>query len=125
MANGHGGARPNSGPNPSWLKEECGRIIDKYKLVERLGLIASGAEIMQPVFSSGEVIPIPAKLSDQLEAKKMLLDRWAGKPTQGLEVTGADGREFNAGTTRDLSAAIEVLAGAIADKTKERTGNPT
>lgn len=83
-----GGKRANAGRKPDWLKEQTRNIIDREKLIDRLALIASGKDIPQPI-ANGEVIPIPAPVSEQRKAILDLIERGYGKVTQ--PVSGDDG----------------------------------
>ncbi len=83
-----GGAREGSGRPSDWLREKCGEIIKKKKLIEFLGDVAAGEDVEQQINQNGEVLNVPASVKDRLKAYELLADRWAGKPTQALEVGG-------------------------------------
>lgn len=85
-----GGARPNSGPNPDWLKEKCQRIIEKRKLIEFLADVADG-KYTERVFAPGAGEMFVQKSCDaetRMKAIGMLLERGYGKPAQALDVKG-------------------------------------
>lgn len=83
---GPGGARPGSGRPPEKLKQMCRSIVDKYKLVQKLGKIANGQNVDRVVTDIGKVIKVPASVNNQISATTELLDRGYGKPNQIIEV---------------------------------------
>lgn len=88
---GHGGSRPGAGRDPDWIKTYTRGIVEKKKLIDRLGLIAEGGDILQPL-NNGEVVPIPAPVSEQRKAIIDLIERGWGKVTQPLEHSGEIGK---------------------------------
>lgn len=76
--------KPGKSGNPSGISEEVLRIRAMArkacpKIIERL------IEI-----SNDPLVP----LKEQMMAHQMLLDRGLGKPHQGLEITGAEGKDL-------------------------------
>lgn len=99
-----GGAREGAGRPLDWLKEQTRDIIRKDKLVERLGLIASGKDIPQPL-SNGEVVPIPAPVAEQRKAILDLLERGYGKVETTIELNDVTQRP----NREELEAALAVI----------------
>lgn len=79
IGNVYGGPRENAGRPKEWLKEKCRTIVDKKKLVEFLGDVASGKRIEQVVTADGVEIQVPAAIKERLKAVEMLLNRGYGK----------------------------------------------
>ena len=80
---GHDGS--NAGRPSNDFKQYCQGILEKYNLVERAGLIASGADIEQVINKEGEVIKVPAPISVQMNAIEYITERAHGKSTQTIE----------------------------------------
>lgn len=76
-----GGKREGAGRPPDWLKKKCASIIDKKKLVEFIGRVASGDETEPHVIKEGDIIDCAPSIHDRLKAVEMLMDRGFGKPT--------------------------------------------
>jgi hypothetical protein len=76
-----GGARPGAGQPEKAFREMCQGIVTKKMLADRLTKIATGEDIDQPL-SNGEIVPLPAPVSEQRKAILDLLDRAYGKPIQ-------------------------------------------
>lgn len=84
---GHKGA---GGRPPDWLKAKCTKIIDKKKLIEFLGDVASG-ESVETVYrydhNAQRVKEIcPASIKDRIRAVEILLERGYGKVEQPLSL---------------------------------------
>ncbi len=73
------------GRNPDWLKKKCALIVDRNKLIEFLGDVASG--------KYKDKVPYvrPVRVEIRLKAIEMLLDRGFGKPSQDVGVSGEIG----------------------------------
>lgn len=88
---GKGGAKPNAGRNPDWLREKCRAIFEKEKLAEFMGDVAAGKEFPQLATSEGEVLSLPPSLKDRRAATEWLAERGFGKVAQELQHTGQGG----------------------------------
>lgn len=86
------GNKGGSGRPPDWLKEHCRGIVDKLKLIERLGKIGSGANVDSTTTIDGRIVPIPAPMTAQVKAIQELLDRGFGRPDQSIGLTDGEGR---------------------------------
>ncbi len=65
-----------------WFIERCAEILDKEKLVEFVGRVASGKEQDHRISRVATVVKIPVSIHDRLEAFKMLAEWGIGKPIQ-------------------------------------------
>jgi hypothetical protein len=85
---GKGGAKPGAGRPPELLKKLCREIVDKHKLVHKLGRIAKGDRMDQVVTPNGEELKVPPSVKNQIAATVELLDRGYGRPNQTVEIQG-------------------------------------
>lgn len=65
----------------------CRAIVEKHKLVEKLGKIANGEDIEQVVTQNGECLKVPASVKNRIAATTELLDRGYGRPNQTIEIS--------------------------------------
>lgn len=75
---GHGGARPGSGRPPNWFKERCKELGYTIDTPELWAKVAQGIQIHKD---------LPLKMSDVIEASKLLTEYGEGKAFQPSEVT--------------------------------------
>lgn len=87
---GPGGARPGSGRPLGYFKQLASETLKKHHLIERLGRIADGEDLLQVATNQGEALPLPATVSNQLRATELLLNRADGMPKNELEIVGED-----------------------------------
>ena len=98
-ANPGGGKKGNKGGGrtPEALKILCKNILEKRKLIEKLGDIASGDPIVPALGAFGPIkdkkgnqVYVAAPIKTQVEAIFGLMDRGYGKPTQQVESSSFD-----------------------------------
>lgn len=99
------GGNPRSGRPLNWVREFAQEVTRKDKLIERLAIIATGQDIPQPI-SNGEVIPIPAPVSEQRKAILDILAYGFGKPEQSIELGESSDRRPSA---EELLAICQLL----------------
>jgi hypothetical protein len=109
------------GPKPNWLKEKCREIVETNELVEFLGDVATGKNVEQVVTDQGEVIRVPAPVSERRRAIQELMDRGWGKPVQGMEVSGIDGDPLPGISAESIRGITEALRQRIAGGTGEKS----
>lgn len=109
MANGHGGARPNSGRPTAEFLRRAAEIGDPIKILQLYWDVATGKDMEQVVTDAGESIATPAQVKDRLKAGELYLDRVIGKVPQGVEVSDPNGDPLFGVPT----AAIVELAQAL------------
>lgn len=107
---GPGGAQPNAGRPPDWLRQECQKHAPK--LIEFLANVANGKDVEQAVGAEGEVISVPAAVRDRIKATEILLNRGYGLPNQPL--TGPDGESLNLIPTDAVSELAQALRSRLA-----------
>jgi hypothetical protein len=91
LANGHGGARPNSGRPSTEFLERAKQIGDPIQILQLYWDVATGKDMEQVVTDAGESIATPAQVKDRLRAGELYLDRVIGKVPQGVELSDPDG----------------------------------
>ena len=109
------GGQPGAGRPLNWVKELARDIVRKDKLLERLAIIARGEDIPQPI-SNGEVISIPAPVSEQRKAILDIVERGFGKVEQGIEIT------HNDESRPSTDALIATITALRAELDASRTG---
>ena len=77
MANGHGGARPNSGRKPQTFKAMFDAAAKKVCTADKMEQILNAT--------------MEAALNGDVAAQKLFYDRLLGKVTDKVEVTGENG----------------------------------
>ena len=93
-----GGKRNGAGRKPDWFKEKCASILERKKLIDFVGRVASGEETEQKVVvvrdgneAHTEVEEVRASIHDRLYAFEMLANWGVGKPAQTMALTNPDG----------------------------------
>ena len=111
---GHGGARVGAGRPPNWFKERC----------KELGYTIDTPEMWAKVASGEQIHPkLPLKMSDVLEASRLLTEYGEGKALQTSEVKLNDARpeasaiERSIRDTQDAIKRIESIIGSSANGT--------
>lgn len=86
---GKGGAKPGAGRTPEWLAQKCQKIIEKHKLIDFLGELASG-KYTEVVIVNDKKTKMRRSASGEvrLKALAMLTDRGFGKAPENLTVAG-------------------------------------
>lgn len=88
LKGGKKGNKGGSGRPSDWLREKCEGIIEKKKLIEWLGNVASGESVDTRIVFDEDNVPhhekLPAAIKDRLRAMEMLSDRAWGKAAQML-----------------------------------------
>lgn len=79
------------GRKPGWIRAECARLVDEYKLIELMGKIAAGKIKDHKMTKDGVVVEIEASLTDRQRAMEYLIDQSEGKAPQNMALTGGDG----------------------------------
>jgi hypothetical protein len=86
-----GGKRVGAGRKPGWYKELAQKIVDRKKLIQRLGKFGAGEAFETRVIEKdGATIKVkePPSFGEQIQAIDKLLDRGFGKPKQEVELSG-------------------------------------
>lgn len=90
-----GGARPNSGPKPYWVRAQCLKAIRGVKknpsAIKFLEQVWRGEINDHKVTKDGDVIEVPASIHDRTFAATYLIDQGGGKAAQSMAVSGTDG----------------------------------
>lgn len=84
------GNKGGHGRSPDWLKQKCREIVERDELIEFLGKVARGDSVEQVVTSQGEVLPVPAPVSERRKAALDLIERGWGKVKQEMDHTITD-----------------------------------
>jgi hypothetical protein len=114
---GNPGNRGGTGRPPNAIRELAATIAEKHKLVERLGEIGGGDDVMQfkgvAKDKDGNEIPVvdcaPARVGDQIDATELLLAYAHGRPPQSVDVTGDIEHTFVLRIPRRAQTAAEWL----------------